>query len=61
MAGLRHDAHKSREDAKSRTIRAALGIKFPHELEEERHAADAKRLEEARKKAQGAPLFGGEE
>ena len=56
MAGLKHDAHKCREDAKSTRIRAAHGIKYPHETQAEQERAEAQRLERLKAQAKGLPL-----
>ena len=56
MAGLKHDAHKCREEAKSRIIRAGLGIKYPHEIQAEQERAETQRLVALKTQAKGAPL-----
>ena len=56
MAGLKHDAHKCREEAKSAVIRAALGIRYPHEIQADQERAEAKCLADLKAKAQGSPL-----
>ena len=56
MAGLKHDAHRCREDAKSLQIRTALGIKYPHETQAEQERAEAQRLERLKAQAKGSPL-----
>lgn len=53
---VRHDAAKAREDEKSRRIRLSLGIKFPHEIQAEKEAADKRRLEAQAKATAGVPL-----
>lgn len=53
---VRHDMHKAKEDAKSTQIRAALNIRYPHEIQADQEREEKKRLEAAKKQAQGAPL-----
>lgn len=57
---MRHDAQRAREDAKSRQIRANLGIRWPHEIEADRLSEEARQRETARK-AQAGPALGLEE
>ena len=61
MAGLKRDAHQCREEAKSRIIRASIGIRYPHEIQADQERAEAKRLADLKAKAKGAPLLGLEE
>ena len=53
---MRHDAQRAREDAKSAQIRANLGIRYPHEIEADREAEEARRLAAQKKAQQGKPL-----
>ena len=53
---VRHDMHKAKEEAKSIQIRASLGIRYPHEIQADREREEKRRLEAAKKQAQGAPL-----
>ena len=61
MAGLKHDAARCREEAKSAVIRAALGIRYPHEIQADQEREEAKRLEAQKKATKGTPLLGLEE
>ena len=53
---VRHDMHKAKEEAKSLQIRAALGIRYPNEIQTDQKRAEAKRLANLKQQAQGAPL-----
>jgi hypothetical protein len=57
MAGLRHDAAKCREAAKSELIRHSLGIETPEE-KQKREAAETRRKQiKDHEATQGPPLF----
>ena len=52
-----HDAHQSRQHAKSELIRRANGWLTPAERQEQAEAEERRRLEQARKAAQGPALL----
>jgi len=54
---MRHDAHQSRQHAKSELIRRSRGWLTPQELKEQADAEERRRLAEARKAAPGPALF----
>jgi len=54
---MRHDAARSRQDAKSEMIRHSLGMLTPQERKDQEAAEERRRLAEARKAAQGQALF----
>jgi len=54
---MRHDAHQSRQHAKSELIRRSRGWLTPQELKEKADAEERLRLAEARKASQGPALF----
>ena len=53
---VRHDMQRAKEDIKSAQIRANLGIRYPHEIEADREAEEARRLAAQKKAAKGSPL-----
>lgn len=57
MAGLRHDAAKCREEAKSELIRHSLGIETPEEKSKRLGREEAHRQAEAKEATKGTHLF----
>jgi 6,7-dimethyl-8-ribityllumazine synthase len=57
MSGLRHDAKKCREHAKSETIRAALGIETPKEIEKRLEREETQAKAKAKTATKGIPLI----
>jgi hypothetical protein len=55
--GMKHDASRNRQDAKSERIRLAHGWLTPAEQQEQAEAEERRRLEQAKKAAQGPALF----
>lgn len=60
MAGLRHDASKCREAAKSELIRRSLGIETPPEKAKRLEREQAQRQAAAKSATKGVALFGEE-
>ena len=54
---MRHDASRNRQDVKSERIRLANGWLTPAERQEQAEAEERRRLEQAKKAAQGPALF----
>lgn len=61
MAGLRHDAKRCRENAKSLQVRLSIGHLYPEEIQAQQEVEERRRQVAQKKASKGTALPGLEE